>query len=412
MSLHGRIPSGFEGRPIQAPGMMRHGPFPGRGLADQRPLESLPLPEILENKVAVQAAEMDMLARENQRLAVSHITLRQELVATQKELHMLQAHVGGVHQESDIQIRGLLEKIGKMEADIRAGELLRKELQQANLEAEALIAARDELSGKIQQVTEELEKLSFVSKNLPEMYAELDGLRQEHQKLRAEFEYEKGSNMQQVEQMQGMEKNLISMAREVEKLRVEVLNAENRTHATNSYGGVYANPPPAYPSVGQVSGYADYSYGQVGSHSEGTSGQISGYSESGFAYGAPTAHSNAYGRHQNPLNSGPISEVTNLYSSVSSAGYSDVYGRPQIPTIAGAATEGTNPYSGMSSVSSNDLARAPAYARRHRRSPDWIDSKLISDGRNISSLISKSTNAYWKLNAKNMFSGVPEQQAA
>lgn len=42
------------------------------------------------------------------------------------------------------------------------------------------------------------------------------------------FEYEKGINIEQVEQLQAMEKNLIGMARELEKLRAEVLNAENR----------------------------------------------------------------------------------------------------------------------------------------------------------------------------------------
>lgn len=44
------------------------------------------------------------------------------------------------------------------------------------------------------------------------------------------FQYEKSLNIEQVEQMQAMEKNLIAMAREVEKLRVEVFNAENRVH--------------------------------------------------------------------------------------------------------------------------------------------------------------------------------------
>lgn len=44
----------------------------------------------------------------------------------------------------------------------------------------------------------------------------------------ATFEHEKGMNIEQVEQLQAMEKNLIGMARELEKLRAEVLNAENR----------------------------------------------------------------------------------------------------------------------------------------------------------------------------------------
>ena len=44
------------------------------------------------------------------------------------------------------------------------------------------------------------------------------------------FEYEKGLNMDQVREMQEMEKNLVALAREMEKLRAEVLNAEKRAH--------------------------------------------------------------------------------------------------------------------------------------------------------------------------------------
>jgi short-subunit dehydrogenase len=47
------------------------------------------------------------------------------------------------------------------------------------------------------------------------------------------FEYEKGINIEQVEQLKAMEKNLIGMAREVEKLRAEVLNAEKRAALGN-----------------------------------------------------------------------------------------------------------------------------------------------------------------------------------
>lgn len=40
-------------------------------------------------------------------------------------------------------------------------------------------------------------------------------------KFRRQFEYEKKANTELVEQNQSMEKNLISMAREIEKLRAE-----------------------------------------------------------------------------------------------------------------------------------------------------------------------------------------------
>jgi len=161
---------------------MRHGPFPGAG--PHRPLEPLPLPELLENKVASQAAEIERLLRENQRLAGTHAAMRQEIGANQQEMQRIKSHIGSIRTESDIQIRGLLEKIRKMEDDIHAGEMVKKELQQAHKEAQTLIIRRQELTGEIQLLTEELQKASGNNKRLPELIAELDGLRQEHQKLR------------------------------------------------------------------------------------------------------------------------------------------------------------------------------------------------------------------------------------
>uniref|UniRef100_A0A5B7C244 Protein FLX-like 4 n=1 Tax=Davidia involucrata TaxID=16924 RepID=A0A5B7C244_DAVIN len=267
MAARGHIPSAYEGRSAQAPGMMRHGPFPGH-----RPMEPLPPPELLENKVAVQRAEIERLAGDNHRLAATHVTLRQDLVAAQQEIQRLRAHIRSIQTESDIQIRVLLDKIAKMEVDMRAGESVKKDLQLAHMEAQSLVKTRQELTAQIQQATEELDKAHADVKKLPEMHAELDNLRQEHQRLRTTFEYEKGLNMEKVEQMQAMEKDLIGMAREVEKLRAEVLNAEKRARAPNPYGGPYMNPDPLYPHPMHGSGAYVDSYGRpqgVGAAGEG-----------------------------------------------------------------------------------------------------------------------------------------------
>lgn len=47
-----------------------------------------------------------------------------------------------------------------------------------------------------------------------------------HNVFRRAYEYEKKANEEQIEQKQAMEKNLVSMAREIEKLRAEKLNIE------------------------------------------------------------------------------------------------------------------------------------------------------------------------------------------
>ncbi|XVF34321.1 hypothetical protein REPUB_Repub18cG0049700 [Reevesia pubescens] len=249
-----QIRSVYEGRSIQAPGVIRHGT-----------LERLPPPELLENKIASQAAEIERLAGDNHRLAASHVALREDLVASRHEAQKLKEHIRSIQTESDIQIRVVQEKIAKMEADIRVGESVKKELQQAHIEVQNLVKDRQELMAQLQQASQELMKTHADVKSLPELHAELEGLRNEYQRLRVTFQHEKGSNIEQVEQMQAMEKNLIGMAREVEKLRTEVLSAEKRVYAPIGpvpYAGGYMNPDPSYvPPFQGGSTYFD-GYGQ------------------------------------------------------------------------------------------------------------------------------------------------------
>lgn len=178
-----RIQPHYEGRVVRAPGMLRHVPFPGSP-GGHRLLEPLPSPELLQDKIAVQAAEIERLAGDNHRLAASHITMREDLAAAQQEIPRIKAHIRSIHTESDIQIRVLLDRIAKMEADIKAGERLKKDLQQAHIEAQSLARARQELTSKIQQASEELHKARLEVKNLPDLHAELYSLRQEHRRLR------------------------------------------------------------------------------------------------------------------------------------------------------------------------------------------------------------------------------------
>ncbi|XP_034201303.1 protein FLX-like 4 isoform X2 [Prunus dulcis] len=243
MSGRRKIPSSFERRPIQSPGMMRHGPLPGLGPPPgHRPFEALPRPELLENKIAYQAAEIKQLTGDNHRLAATHVDLRQDLLAAEEDLQRLKAHMRSIQTESDIQMRGLLDKIAKREADIEAGEGVKKELQKAHMEAQTLVAARQELTIQIRKATEELQKARLDVEKLPGLHAELDSLRREHHRLRSTFEYEKGLNVEEVEQMKAMEKNLIGMAREVERLRDEVSNAEKRVHGAGVYFDGYGRP--------------------------------------------------------------------------------------------------------------------------------------------------------------------------
>lgn len=180
MAARRHIPPALEGRAVQAAGMMRHGPFP----AGQRPLDPLPHLDLLENKIAAQAAEMEQLAGDNHRLAAAQVALREDLVAAQQEAQRLKAHIRSIQTESDIQIRVLLDKIAKMETDIRAGENVKTDLKQAHMEAQSLVKAREELATQIQQASQELQKVRAEVKSLPDLHDELDTLRHELKRLR------------------------------------------------------------------------------------------------------------------------------------------------------------------------------------------------------------------------------------
>ncbi|KAI5585567.1 hypothetical protein BDE02_06G154200 [Populus trichocarpa] len=238
MSARRHIRPTLEGRVIQAPGMMRHGPFP----AGHHTSEPLSRSDLLEHRFAAQAADIEQLAGDNNRLVTSHMALREDLAAAQQEVQRLKAHIRSIQTESDIQIRVLLDKIAKMEKDIRAGENVKKDLKQAHVEAQNLVKERQELATQIQQASHELQKIHTDVNSIPDLHAELENSRHELKRLRATFEYEKGLNIEKVEQMRAMEQNLIGMAREMENLRVDVLNAETRARAPNQYIGGYANP--------------------------------------------------------------------------------------------------------------------------------------------------------------------------
>lgn len=55
-------------------------------------------------------------------------------------------------------------------------------------------------------------------------------------KFRSAIEYEKKGYAENYEHGQVMERNLVSMARELEKLRAEIANAEKRAHAATAVG--------------------------------------------------------------------------------------------------------------------------------------------------------------------------------
>ncbi|XP_026385567.1 protein FLX-like 1 isoform X3 [Papaver somniferum] len=248
---------------------MRDAQF-GRGPPPPRSL--IPHPAVIEERLAVQHQEIQGLLVDNQRLAATHVALKQELAAAQYELQRMSHVAGSMHSEKDIQLRELYDKSIRMEADLHAFEAMRGELLQVHSDVQKLSASKQELTGQVQALTQDLNRANSEKQQIPALKAEIENMKQELQRARSANELDKKEHAQNFEHGQAMEKNLITMAREVEKLRAEMANAEKRARASAAVGnagagynatygnqdtGYAANPYPATYGMNPVQGGAD-----------------------------------------------------------------------------------------------------------------------------------------------------------
>lgn len=214
-----------------------------RGYPDVPGPRPRPHPAILEEELEIQHDEIRRLVSENRRLAEDRLGLQRELAITKEELHRLNLVIQDIRAEKDIHTRDLVDKGLKLEADLRSTEPLRAEALQLRTELQKFAAARQEMAAQIQGLQQELVKAQSDNQHLPLLRTEIEGLQQELTRARTAFEYEKKGNLELMEQRQAMEKNLISMAREVEKLRADFVSAESRPWgAGGAYGMKLGSP--------------------------------------------------------------------------------------------------------------------------------------------------------------------------
>ncbi|CAL9009820.1 unnamed protein product [Prunus brigantina] len=221
------------------------GPF-GRG----PPMRPLPHPAVLEEELEMQHAEIRRLLADNRRLVEDRMTLQRELGAAKEEIHRMNVAFSDIRAEEELQSRELFEKGRKLEADLRATEPLKNEAKQLRSEVQKLNNVRKELSTQVQTLTQDVARLQSDNQQIPLLRADIDGLHQELMHARNAIDYEKKANIELMEQRQAMEKNLVSMAREVEKLRADLARTDGRPWgAGGQYGMNFSSPEVAFPAA-------------------------------------------------------------------------------------------------------------------------------------------------------------------
>ncbi|EOY27077.1 hypothetical protein QUC31_012334 [Theobroma cacao] len=227
-----------------------------RGFPPERPfLRGPPLPQppphpvLLEEELEMQHAEIRRLLTDNRRLVEDRMAMQQEVGAAKEEIHRLNLVIGEIRVEQEVHSRELIEKGLKLEADIRATEPLKKEAVQLRTEVQKLKNVRQELTGQVQTLKQDVARLQVDNQQIPILRAEIDGLHQELMHARTAIDYEKKANIELMEQRQAMEKNMVSMAREVEKLRAELASVDGRPWAAGGpYGMKFNSSEGAFPA--------------------------------------------------------------------------------------------------------------------------------------------------------------------
>ncbi|GBG76306.1 hypothetical protein CBR_g22054 [Chara braunii] len=249
-------PGAFNGMRAKAP----PGPPPPVYGGGGGPHQGHPPPlAVMEHKLATAHTEMQRLLTENQRLAATLMALRQEQSVAQGEVQRLQQALATRQAEREASIRKLMERNAAMTEELRAVEPLKKEVHAARVELQSLrmkcqeseqarVTAHQQLQGMTADFSRARQELSQLAtlrqevQQVPTLRQEIQGLRQELQQARTQLEQEKKFNSEQIDNSQRLESNLVSMARDNEKLRAQ-LTVASRTSGGSGTLGWSSGPP-------------------------------------------------------------------------------------------------------------------------------------------------------------------------
>lgn len=204
-------------------------------------------PAILEEELEIGHVEMQRLLADNRRLAEDRMALQHELGAAKEEIHRMSRAIGDIRADGELHTRDLVEKNLKLEAELRATEPLKSEVRQLQAEVLKLNKTRQELSGQIQTLTKDLPRLRAENQQIPQLRSEIEELKEELRHARTAIESEKKAHLELLEHRQLMENNMVSMAREREKMLAELAAVDSMQGAGGPYRMKLHEPRSRYP---------------------------------------------------------------------------------------------------------------------------------------------------------------------
>uniref|UniRef100_A0A0E0D8S3 Protein FLC EXPRESSOR n=1 Tax=Oryza meridionalis TaxID=40149 RepID=A0A0E0D8S3_9ORYZ len=344
IKLHDSAPALLGRAPMPPPPGARDEPPPPSAVLVHHPRGGLaPHPAVaaLEDRLAVRDRDIQELLVDNQRFAATHVALQQQLIAAQHELRAVSIAATRARAEREDEVRALAEQAARIEAEARAAVAARAEVDQVHADVQVLAGARTELVDRLQDLRGQLARFQAEAGKTESVRAQVETMRREIQKGRdqllrmcwvellispdvcrlllgnaasppanvwvntvpAAVEFEKKAHADNLEQSKAMEKNMIAVASEIEKLRGDLANAEKRATAVTATAPVanpgfpttYGNSEATYPAPAAY-GNSETTYAPTYGNTEAAYASTYGSSEA--AYAAAYGNSDAYSTNQ------------------------------------------------------------------------------------------------------------------
>uniref|UniRef100_A0A1J3K5Y2 Protein FLC EXPRESSOR n=1 Tax=Noccaea caerulescens TaxID=107243 RepID=A0A1J3K5Y2_NOCCA len=218
---------------------------------------------ILEDQIAIQHREIQSLLTHNQKLAVAHIGVKDQLNLAKRELALLLETAAKVKSEGEVKVREVYQNSLRMEAEARVIDGLVSELDQVRSDVQRLTEGRQKLATELAMLNGEIAKAKPNSERATEIKAEVESLRKEVSKGRAALEVEKKTRASNLHHELGMEKTIDHLNREIVKLQEELVNVETKARAAVAEAEAEAAQNSS-PGLVASYGYSDDIYGSQG----------------------------------------------------------------------------------------------------------------------------------------------------
>ncbi|KAM0927997.1 hypothetical protein ACQ4PT_002203 [Festuca glaucescens] len=240
----------------------------------------------LEERIIARDHDIQDLLVDNQRFAATHVALQQQLISAQHELRAVSLAGNKARCEREDEVCAIAEQAARIEVEARTIAGARAEVEQVHADVRVLAGARTELMDRLRVLREQIGRAQSESAKAENVRAQIETMRREIQKGRAAVEFEKKAHADNLQQSKAMEKNMIAVASEIEKLRGDLVNAEKRSTAVTTAPAV-ANPGYAAPygSTEATYGNAEAAYAATYGSAEAT-------------YAATYVNSDAYSTNQ------------------------------------------------------------------------------------------------------------------